>query len=102
MSPVQPVSRSMKTLLLTVLALLLASCASPWAGRNLPQGTSMAQVEATMGKPRETLVNSQGHTVWFYPSAPFGRDTWAASFMPDGRLVSVEQRLTKENIARIV
>jgi hypothetical protein len=61
----------------------------------------MPQVEATMGKPKETLVDSQGYTVWFYPTSPEGRDTWAARFMPDGRLQSVEQRLTKENIARI-
>jgi outer membrane protein assembly factor BamE (lipoprotein component of BamABCDE complex) len=84
------------------LALLAAACVSPWMGRNLPQGTSMAEVEATMGKPKETLVDSAGHTVWFYPTAPEGRDTWAARFMPDGRLVNVEQRLTKENIARVV
>ena len=102
MSPASPVNRCMRTLLPSILTLLLASCAAPYAGRNLPQGTSMAQVETTMGKPTETLVNSQGHTVWFYTTAPNGRDTWAASFMPDGRLVSVEQRLTKENIARIV
>jgi len=102
MTTVRRVNRSMKTLLPAVLALLLASCATPYAGRTLPQGTPMAQVEATMGKPAQTLVDSQGRTVWFYPTAPNGRDTWAASFMPDGRLVSVEQRLTKENIARIV
>ena len=93
----------MKTLTaLSGLALLVAACATPYAGRNLVQGTSMAEVEAKMGKPKETLVDSTGHTVWFYPTAPSGRDTWAARFMPDGRLVNVEQRLTKENIARIV
>jgi len=91
----------MKTVLVASL-LLLAACATPYAGRNLKQGQSMAEVEATMGKPKETLVDSTGHTVWFYPTAPNGRDTWAARFMPDGRLVNVEQRLTKENIGRIV
>lgn len=62
----------------------------------------MAEVEATMGKPRQTIVDARGETVWFYPTAPEGRDTWAARFGADGRLVKVEQRLTKENISRIV
>jgi len=93
----------MKTITLAALALLLAACAgNPYSGRNLAQGASMAEVEAKMGKPKETLVDSAGYPVWFYPTAPNGRETWAARFMPDGRLVSVEQRLTKENIARIV
>jgi len=91
----------MKILGSLALALTLGACASPYAGRNLPQGTSMAEAEATMGKPRETLVDSAGYTVWFYPSGPNGRTTWAAKFMPDGRLLNVEQRLTKENIARV-
>jgi len=90
-----------KSLALVALVLLLAACVSPWMGRNLPQGTSMAEVEATMGKPTETMVDSEGYTAWYYPTAPQGRDTWVARFMPDGRLLSVEQRLTKENIARV-
>ena len=91
----------MRPVFLVALATLLASCASPYAGRNLPQGSSQAEVQATMGVPQETVVDSRGYTVWFYPSGPNGRTTWAATFMPDGRLVNVEQRLTKENIARL-
>jgi hypothetical protein len=89
---------------LAILASLtfLTACAMPFAGRNLPQGTSMAEVESTMGKPGETLVDAAGYTVWFYPSGPNGRTTYAARFMPDGRLLNVEQRLTKENMARVV
>src|SRR5262249_35468963 len=94
--------KRVKALASTALLALVAACVSPWAGRNLPEGTSMAEVEATMGKPAETIVDSRGETVWFYPTAPEGRDTWAARFAPDGRLVKVEQRLTKENISRIV
>jgi len=70
-------------------------------GRNLPQGTSMAEVEATMGQPKETLIDAQGYTAWYYPTAPYGRDTWVARFMPDGSLLNIEQRLTKENIGRV-
>jgi len=91
----------MRTIFVACLTVLLASCASPYAGRNLPQGASMAEVESTMGRPKETVVDSAGYTVWFYPSGPNGRTTWAARFMPDGRLVNVEQRLIKENFARV-
>jgi hypothetical protein len=91
----------MKPVFLACLAAFLTSCASPYGGRDLPQGSSMAEVQATMGAPRETVLDSRGYTVWFYPSGPNGRTTWAASFMPDGRLVTVEQRLTKENFASV-
>jgi len=91
----------MRIIFVACLTVLLASCASPYAGRSLPQGASMAEVESTMGRPKETVVDSAGYTVWFYPSGPNGRTTWAARFMPDGRLVNVEQRLIKENFARV-
>jgi hypothetical protein len=91
-----------KALASTALLVLVAACAGPWAGRNLPEGTSMAEVEATMGIAKESMIDSRGETVWFYPTAPEGRDTWAARFGPDGLLVKVEQRLTKENIGRVV
>src|SRR5262245_30312700 len=91
----------MRLLALSILASLLSACANPWMGRNLPEGTSMSEVEAKMGKPAEKITDASGRTVWFYPTAPGGRDTWAANFQPDGRLASVEQRLTKDNISRI-
>jgi hypothetical protein len=55
-----------------------------------------------MGRPAEKITNAAGETVWFYPHAPSGRDTFAARMRPDGVLVAVEQRLTKENVARVV
>jgi hypothetical protein len=94
----------MKTTVPLVLLLLLGACAaqSPYAGRNLAQGNSMAETQAAMGLPAEQLVDAGGYTVWFYPTAPNGRDTWAARFLPEDKLVAMEQRLTKENIARVV
>jgi outer membrane protein assembly factor BamE (lipoprotein component of BamABCDE complex) len=88
----------MKSAVLLAIALLLGAC----AGRDLVQGQSMAQVEAAMGRPQEQLVDAAGYTVWFYPTAPNGRETWAARFLPEGPLVALEQRLTKENMARVV
>ena len=92
----------MKTAVLLAIAMLLGACAGPYAGPDLVQGQSMAQVETAMGRPAERLVDAAGYTIWFYPTAPNGRETWAARFLPEGPLVAVEQRLTKENMPRVV
>jgi hypothetical protein len=96
----------MKTLPASAIALvvvvLVAACAS-YDGRGLVPGQSTtAQVEALMGRPAERLTNAAGETVWFYPHAPQGRDTFAVRMRPDGVVVGAEQRLTKENVARVV
>jgi len=94
----------MKALALGAFTLLLVACAVLLQPeRDLAPGMSMPEVEAKMGKPKETLVDSAGATVWFYTTAPDDRRaTWAARFARDGRLQDVEQRLTRENIARVV
>jgi hypothetical protein len=85
-----------------VLVSLVAACAS-YDGRGLVPGQSTTvQVEALMGRPAERLSTSAGETVWFYPHAPAGRDTFAVRMRADGVLIAVEQRLTKENVARVV
>jgi len=68
----------------------------------VPGQSTPAQVEALMGQPAQRLSTSAGETVWFYPRAPAGRDTFAVRIRPDGVLIAVEQRLTKENVARVV
>ena len=89
-------------ILLAVFALSVAGCAS-YDGRGLVPGQSTAaEVEALMGRPAERLTNAAGETVLFYPHAPGGRDTFAVRLRPDGVLIAVEQRLTKENVARVI
>ena len=39
-------------------------------------------------------------TLW-YPRLPLGRESFAARVDPDGTLISLEQRLTGQNIARL-
>jgi hypothetical protein len=97
----------MRLVLALVLALWLGACAmqgpNPVSLRELAPGRStMADVEAKLGAPAEKLVEPTGEAVWFYPTAPEGRETWAARFDQSGRLVALEQRLTKENFARVV
>lgn len=87
-------------LLALVLSLALAGCAS-FEGRGLGTGSSAADVERVMGTPTERRQVG-GETWLYYPRQPFGRKTFVARLGADGRLIAVEQRLTDENVARIV
>jgi hypothetical protein len=92
----------MKTLLALCLALTLAGCAS-FDGRGLTPGVSnAAEVESVMGAPAEKRQAANGETWYFYPRQPYGRMTFVARIAPDGRLIALEQRLTDENVAKII
>ena len=90
------------SLVLTLFfALLLGACAS-FDGRGLTIGqSSAADVERVMGAPAERRQVG-GETWLYYPRQPFGRKTFVARLGADGRLLGLEQRLTDENVARIV
>ncbi len=82
-------------------AALLPGCAS-YDGRGLVPGSSTeADVERTMGAPAEKVDSANGERTWFYPHAPAGRETHAVRIGADGRLRSIEQRLTEANLARL-
>ena len=54
-----------------------------------------------MGAPAER--RRVGSENWLYYSRqPFGRRTYVARLSPEGRLVAVEQRLTDDNVAKII
>jgi hypothetical protein len=92
----------MKTLIVLCLAAALAACAS-FDGRGLMPGQSTAaDVESVMGAPAEIRKMTNGETWYYYPRQPYGRMTFVARLAPDGRLLAVEQRLTDENIAKII
>ena len=92
----------MKTLPALCLVLILAGCAS-FDGRGLMPGVSTAaEVESVMGAPAEKRQVATGETWYFYPRQPYGRMTFVARIAPDGRLIAVEQRLTDENVAKII
>ena len=92
----------MKILAIGAAALLLSSCAS-YDGRGLVPGQSSAKdVEALMGRPAETIAVAGGDSVWYYPRGPFGKETYAVRISPQGTMVSIEQRLTVENVRKLV
>ncbi len=55
-----------------------------------------------MGRPADKRAGPQGEVVYWYPQLPYGRASYAARIAPDGRLIAVEQRLTEDNIKRVV
>ena len=91
----------MRSLLLLALA-LLAGCAS-YDGRGLVAGqATTADVEALMGPPAERVAKPDGGSVLHYPRGPAGRESFAVTIGPNGKLQSIEQRLTDANLAKIV
>jgi hypothetical protein len=83
-------------------ACLVSGCAS-YSGSSLTAGKSTAsEVEALMGKPAERVEKPGGGSVLYYPRGPYGRETYAVSIGADGKVQSVEQRLTDTNIGKLV
>jgi len=81
-----------------VVALALAGCAGM---RGLEPGqATLADVEAAMGAPAERRQVG-GETWLYYPDQPFGRKVLVARLAAD-KLIGVEQRLTDENISKLV
>lgn len=85
-----------------VAAGLLAGCAS-FDGRGLVPGRStMAEVEALMGAPDLRLALPGGDTALYFPRLLEGRMMFAAVIGPDGVMKSLEQRLERSNLAKVV
>ena len=88
--------------ILVLGAALAAGCAS-YDGSGLVAGQSTtADVERLMGRPAEKVAAANGDSTWFYPHNPAGRDTYAVRVSTEGVVRSVEQRLTVDNMAKLV
>jgi hypothetical protein len=92
--------RSALVALVFAILLTLAGCATY---RDLKAGQStLADVEAVLGRPVEQHARSDGETWLYYPKQPFGRKTYVARVAADGKLLAVEQRLSEEYIAKLI
>jgi outer membrane protein assembly factor BamE (lipoprotein component of BamABCDE complex) len=88
----------MKRLLVFAAAAALTACSS----MRMPEpGISASQLEAQMGPAADKRVHSDGETLYYYPSQPYGLAMHVARVGADGRLIRMEQRLTEENVARL-
>jgi hypothetical protein len=86
---------------LVSLTLLVSGCAS-YSGAGLVPGQSMVEdVQAVMGEPTAVKDTKDGERVLWYSKLPNGRESYAARIDPNGVLVSLEQRLTEENVAKL-
>jgi hypothetical protein len=91
-----------RLLAIGMAALVLSACAS-YDGRGLtPRQSSAKDVEALMGRPAERITVAGGDSVWFYPRGPFGLETYAVRITPQGAVVSIEQRLTVDNVRKLI
>jgi len=90
----------MKRIIALAVVLLGAGCAgSGYDGGDLTPGVStMAEVEKDMGTPKDKRAGLNGETVLWFPRLPDGRVSYAARIGKDGKLIAVEQRLTKANL----
>jgi len=86
-----------------LLALLFLSACASFDGHTLVPGQSTVQeVEATMGQAADKRAGPGGETVFWYPQLQNGHASYAARIGQDGRLIAIEQRLTEQNIAKVV
>ena len=80
---------------------MVAGCAA-YSGAGLVPGVATeAEVEKAMG-PSVDRRQVRGETVRFYSRLPAGRAMYAARFGADGKLIAIEQRLSRENVEKLV
>ncbi|MEA3195169.1 MAG: hypothetical protein QOD26_3502 [Betaproteobacteria bacterium] len=84
------------------LLIALAGCAA-YSGAGLAPGVATeAEVEKAMGPSADRRQRADGEVVRYYSRLPAGREMYAARFGRDGKLIAVEQRLTRDVSTRIV
>ena len=92
----------MRGLAIAAAALAIAGCAS-FDGRGLVPGrSSESEVNALMGPPSQVRPLPGGAKAVYFSRLPIGRAMFVATIGPDGVLQSLEQRLTRENIGKLV
>ncbi|MEN9560415.1 MAG: putative lipoprotein [Pseudomonadota bacterium] len=88
----------MKTLLCTLVALVLVSCDAAQRGE-IPLNSSAADVRMKMGEP-ETIWRESGRELWDYPRGPEGETTLRIT-MIDGQVKEMRNTLSADNFARV-
>jgi len=89
-------------LLMVSLLVAVASCAG-FSGGNLKPGVAdEADVERAMGPSADRRQHADGEVVRYYSRLPEGREMYAARFGRDGKLIAIEQWLTREYANQLV
>lgn len=93
---------SLSCLIVIGLVCHVSGCAS-FNGHGLVPGQSRpSNVEALMGPPAERVVRDNGESFWYYPRQPTGLQTFVVRFSREGVMQDIEQRLTEQNLAKLV
>ena len=93
--------KSIFTYAATFLALGLNACVGVTAPALVPGESTAAAVDARLGPVSEVRTAAAGETVRYYSRQPWGHETYAARMAADGRLRSLEQVLTEDNVGRL-
>lgn len=91
---------SARTLAGLLPALLLSACAVMKPPLAQP-GQTEADMLATMGAPTGRYALEGGVQRVEYAKGPYGRVTWMVDLDASGRVVAVQQALTRENFAKV-
>ena len=84
------------------VAWLVAACASPFAGADIPPGTARDQVLARMGQPTRVVALPNGGQRLQYSLQPAGQHAWMVDLDAAGRVTAARQVLTEADFHRIV
>jgi hypothetical protein len=91
----------MRNFLLTCFTALLFGCAgNPFAGYDIPRGTSRDAVIARMGQPSRVVRLPSGERLQ-YSLQPVGQYAWIVDLDATGKVVQAGQVLTADNFYRI-
>src|SRR4051812_37150732 len=87
-----------------VFLFALAACSSVSVAPQalVPGQSTLDDVRTHMGKPAQSQPGPNGETTYWYPQLPWGHVSYAVRVGADDRVVDVEQRLTEQNIRKIV
>ena len=92
----------MKRMLALLSGVLLTGCASFNGSSLVPGISTAAQAEALMGPPAQQVSLANGDSAIYFSRQPLGRNVYVVTVGPDGVMKSIEQRLTQQNLAKIV
>jgi outer membrane protein assembly factor BamE (lipoprotein component of BamABCDE complex) len=88
---------------ITAMAVALLSGCAQFHPVGIVSGTSTAaEVQSRMGEPAEKASLGNGDSVWYYAGGRIARQTYAVQFGANGVVQAVDQRLTEENVNRII
>jgi hypothetical protein len=83
-------------------AALTAGCVSFNGASLVPGKSTAAEVEQLMGRPSQRVTLPNGDSALYFSRLPYGRAVFVVTVGRDGVMKSIEQRLERANIAKIV